>query len=325
VVGVDDPTRRSPEELAQILAKLGFSKFGHFWEPDERDIGAIEAEIEALKRHHIEPVVWWFSYSADDPFAKSLLETFKRHRIHPQLWLSPTYRDRELETKRLLPKHMSMPRSRKEIQELSPEDQKALGRASGQAYVNYMQNTFAATPEEQERRVEREASQLSELVKLVRPYGLEIALYNHGGWSGIIANQIAVLERLHERGVRGVGIAYSFNHARDRLHDDTKDFAAQWRQMQPYVVALSLHGTSWDDGVYPYLSQGDHELDMMRTIQDSGWTGPVALYAGKPGDTELTLVETLRGFDWVVAELHEPGSAGPRPFPSIKLSTSGRD
>jgi hypothetical protein len=77
--------------------------------------------------------------------------------------------------------------------------------------------------------------------------------------------------------------------------------------------------------VYPYLSQGDHELEMMRTIQDSGWKGPVALYAGKPGDTELTLVETLRGLDWVVAELHQPGSAGPRPFPSIRLSTSGRD
>lgn len=55
---------------------------------------------------------------------------------------------------------------------------------------------------------------------------------------------------------------------------------------------------------------------MMRTIQDSGWVGPVgALVPWKQDDTEVVLRNVLRGIDWLSAELKQPGAGGPRPLP----------
>lgn len=69
------------------------------------------------------------------------------------------------------------------------------------------------------------------------------------------------------------------------------------------------------DIIYP--SQGDRELAMMRTIQESGWRGPIGLIAEKGGDAEITLRNYLVGLDWLSAELKQPGSAGPKPFPNV--------
>ena len=56
---------------------------------------------------------------------------------------------------------------------------------------------------------------------------------------------------------------------------------------------------------------------MMRTIQDSGWHGYIGLIAEKGGDAEVTLANHMKGLDWLAAELKQPGSGGPVPFPQI--------
>jgi hypothetical protein len=73
-----------------------------------------------------------------------------------------------------------------------------------------------------------------------------------------------------------------------------------------------------DDDRFLYPSQGDSELKMMRTIQESGWTGTVGVIAENGGDAEATLTLALAGLDWLAAELTQPGSAGPRPFPQVR-------
>jgi hypothetical protein len=55
---------------------------------------------------------------------------------------------------------------------------------------------------------------------------------------------------------------------------------------------------------------------MMRTIQDSGWVGPVGLIAERGGDAKVTLGNDLLGLDWLAAELRQPGSGGSRPLSS---------
>jgi hypothetical protein len=69
-----------------------------------------------------------------------------------------------------------------------------------------------------------------------------------------------------------------------------------------------------DPGKIIYPSQGIHELEMMRTIQESGWRGPIGLIAEKGGDAEITLGNYIKGLDWLAAELKQPGSGGPPPF-----------
>jgi hypothetical protein len=60
-------------------------------------------------------------------------------------------------------------------------------------------------------------------------------------------------------------------------------------------------------------SQGDKELDMLRTIEDSGWRGPIGLIAEQGGDAEVSLSDDLRGLDWLSKEIAHPGSGGERP------------
>jgi sugar phosphate isomerase/epimerase len=173
------------------------------------------------------------------------------------------------------------------------------------------------TPEGQERRVIQDADQIKALVELAAPYRCRIELYNHNGWFGIEKNQLAIINRLKQIGVTRVGMVYNFSHAHDALHDDTVNFPSLWRKIEPYVVAVNITGIG-PRGQEVYPSQGDHDLEMMRTIQQSGWRGPVGLIAEKGGDAEVTLKKYLLGLDWIAAELRKPGSGGPCPFPPVR-------
>jgi len=287
-----DAKNRGPEERGQMLEKLGFKKFVYDWRPVH--VPTFDAEIEALKRHGINLIAWWFPFDADDPAAKATLEVFKRHDVHPQLWVA------------LPRKGTATPKS---ANEMSPEEMH-------QAYLRWMRQDLTITPQEQEVRVKQDADRINALVKLAAPYGSKVELYNHNGWFGMLGNQIAIIERLKELGVTDVGIVYNFSHARDEFHDDTVKFPALWKKIKPYVVAVNITGTHMDRTIV-YPSQGDRELEMMRTIQDSGWRGPIGLIAEKGGDAETTLRNYLVGLDWLAAELEQAGSGGPRPFPPL--------
>lgn len=116
-----------------------------------------------------------------------------------------------------------------------------------------------------------------------------------------------------------VGLVYNFSHSRDAFHDDYTTFAQVWDRIQPYVSQMNITGLWADVGCCTYLSQGTRELDMMRTIQNSGWTGTVGILVRRKADTETVLKQELTGLDWLAAELSKPGSGGPRPvFPSEK-------
>jgi sugar phosphate isomerase/epimerase len=168
-----------------------------------------------------------------------------------------------------------------------------------------------------EQQIELNAARIAGLARLAAPYGCRVGLYNHNGWFGILDHQLAVLDRIKAMGVAGVGIVYNFSHARDPHHDDTIDFSSLWKKIKPHVMAVNVTGMRME-GEIIYPSQGDSELAMMRTIQESGWTGPVGVIAEKGGDAEITLKNYLTGIDWLAAELKQPGSAGPKPHFSEK-------
>jgi sugar phosphate isomerase/epimerase len=206
-----------------------------------------------------------------------------------------------------LRKGLVMPRSEEEWGRLSQTDRADIQKAI--AGLDRLPNTL----EEQKQRVRQEADRINALVRLAAVYGAKVELYNHNGWFGMMNNQIAVIDRLRELGVTDVGIVYNFNHARDDLHDDTVNFRALWNKIKPYVVAVNITGTQ-SEGPTLYPSQGDRELQMMRIIQENGWSGPVGVVGERVADAEVTLRNCLVGFDWLVAELHKAGSGGPRPF-----------
>jgi sugar phosphate isomerase/epimerase len=281
-----------------MLARLGFRHFAYDWRA--KDIPTFEAEIESLQRHGIELTAWWFPLAADDPLAKKTLETFKRHGVHPQLWVTSTRKE---------PQIPDMPKTEAEWEKLSPEQLNAL-------LTKMWRADMPKTPPEQAARVKEEAERIAALVHLAAPYGTPVELYNHNGWFGMVENQLAIIEQLKRLGVTDVGMVYNFSHARDAVHDDTVQFPALWKQMKAHVVTVNITGTHLDLTPIIYPSQGDRELAMMRTIQDSGWSGRIGVIAEKGGDAEVTLKNYLIGLDWLAAELTHPGSGGTRPFPS---------
>jgi len=295
-----DAKKRSPEERAAMLQGLGFKHFAYDWR--ENDVPTFDAEIEALQHHGIELTAWWFPIAADDALAKSTLETFKRHGVHPQLWVVSTRKEPEIP---------GMPKTEEEFNKLTPEQFSALLTKAWQA-------DMPKTPQEQLARVQEETDRIQALVRLAAPYGTKVELYNHNGWFGMVDNQLAIIHELKKRGVRDVGMVYNFSHARDAMHDDTVRFPQIWKEIRPYVVAVNITGTHMDDStpiIYP--SQGDRELEMMRTIQGSDWKGRVGVIAEKGGDAEITLKNYMIGLDWLALELKQAGSAGPRPFPPV--------
>jgi sugar phosphate isomerase/epimerase len=252
-----DANKRGPEERAAMLQRLGFKNFAYDWR--EKDIPAFDAEVEAMKRHGIKIVAWWFPTDPNDPVARTILEVCKRHKIQPQLWV--------------------------------------MGGGAG-----------VKSPEEQTQRIEQEAERIGRIVALAKAYGCAVELYNHNHWFGQTDNEIAIIERLKQKGVTGVGMIYNFSHG----HGDIDDFPAKWKRMKPYVVAVNVTGMVKSEALIP-PAQGEHELEMLRVIHKSKWKGPIGLIAEQGGDAEVTLSNGLIGIEWLRKELTRPGSGGTRP------------
>ncbi len=252
-----DAKKRGPEQRAEMLQRLGFKKFAYDWR--EKDVPTFDAEVEALKRHGVNLVAWWFPTEAEDPHARIILEVIKRHGIHPQLWVMGSGSPRRTEA-------------------------------------------------EQRERTEQEAERIRKIIELAKPYGCQVELYNHNGWFGQPNNEVAVIKRLRQKGVSGVGMIYNFSHG----HADIADFPAIWKRIAPYVVTVNVTGMVKDESLIP-PSQGDHELELLRTILVSQWRGPIGVIAEQGGDAQVTLRNDLRGLDWLARQLAHPGSGGDRP------------
>ena len=80
-----DAAKRGPEARAAMLEKMGVRKFVYDYRAEH--VPQWDDELNALKKHRIELLGWWFPGALNDE-AKSALELFKRHAVHPQLWIS---------------------------------------------------------------------------------------------------------------------------------------------------------------------------------------------------------------------------------------------
>lgn len=80
-----DGQKRGPEERAAMLAKMGITKFVYDYRAEH--IPQWDDELNALKKHDIELLGWWFPAVLNDQ-AKQTLELFRRHSVRPQLWVT---------------------------------------------------------------------------------------------------------------------------------------------------------------------------------------------------------------------------------------------
>jgi hypothetical protein len=80
-----DAKKRGPEERAQMLDRLGIRRLAYDYRAEH--IPTFDAEVEAMKRHGIEFMAWWFPGELNDE-ARGILAVIERHKITPQLWIT---------------------------------------------------------------------------------------------------------------------------------------------------------------------------------------------------------------------------------------------
>lgn len=84
-----DIKKRGPEERAQMLDKLGITKFAYDWR--EEHVSSFDEEMNTLKKHHIKLQAFWMPYGPDPVKNKhyaEILALLQRHHIRTQLWWS---------------------------------------------------------------------------------------------------------------------------------------------------------------------------------------------------------------------------------------------
>ncbi len=161
----------------------------------------------------------------------------------------------------------------------------------------------------QRERIEAAAAVLLPLVEQTRQLGLELGLYNHGGWGGEPENLVAVCRHLREQHrADHVGIVYNFHHG----HGHIDDFAASLNRMQPFLLCLNLNGMADAEDVRAHpkrnkilpIGAGRHEQRMIRIVRESGYQGPIGILDHRAEvDAEESLRQNLMGLRKLLGRL----------------------
>ena len=163
---------------------------------------------------------------------------------------------------------------------------------------------------DQRARVVAEAARIRPIAEAAAKVGCKVALYNHGGWFGEPDNQIAIIGLLRQQGVTNVHIVYNLHHG----HDHLDRFPELLARMKPHLAVLNLNGTvrngdKLGQKILP-LGLGELDLQLLKTIRDSGWRGPIGILNHTDEDAEARLADNLDGLDQLVAQLE--GRPAPR-------------
>jgi hypothetical protein len=241
-------------------------------------IPQFEDEVIALKKHGVELTGWMFS-PATDPQAPTQLAPKGR------------------ETLDMFARHGVKPQL---------------------WIINGGQSIDPGSPEEQERRVAAEVNALRPVSAAAKERGLQVGLYNHGGWYGEPENQIAIIDRLRKEGFDNVGIVYNQHHG----HGHIARFSELMQRMAPYLICFNLNGMEIKGDtvgrkILP-LGAGPEDVQLLKTLRDSGYKGLIGILNHTGEDAELRLQDNLDGLAWLTPQLDGKPAGAPPEYRSWK-------
>lgn len=82
-----DASKRTPEQRAQMLSELGFSKLAYDWR--EEHVASWDAEVDALKKHGIQLAAFWGASSLNptqDARMQRIVQFLERRKLATQIW-----------------------------------------------------------------------------------------------------------------------------------------------------------------------------------------------------------------------------------------------
>ena len=124
-----------------------------------------------------------------------------------------------------------------------------------------------------------------------------MALYNHGDWFGEPENQVRIIQAIGSDRIR---IVYNFHHG----HHQVDRFGELLEVMKPYLSAININGMKVEGPKIITLGEGDREVEMLRTIKDSGYCGPIGILGHTEGeDIRVVLERNLEGLQQLKSQL----------------------
>jgi putative heme-binding domain-containing protein len=169
-----------------------------------------------------------------------------------------------------------------------------------------------SSPEAIAKHIDSEVARIREIALAAAKIGCTVGLYNHGGWFGEPANQMAIIERLQ---LKNVGIVYNLHHG----HAHLARFRGLLEKMKPHLLCLNLNGMDWrgDTVNRKIMPIGAGHLDeaCLRIVRDSGYAGPIGILNHTDHDAEVRLRENLDGLGWLEAKISNTHSEPPT-FPT---------
>jgi sugar phosphate isomerase/epimerase len=141
-------------------------------------------------------------------------------------------------------------------------------------------------------RVSMAAGCLTQLAKELERRGCQLALYNHGGWSGHPDNLVAIVKQLRDGNQHNTGIAYNLHHA----HGELAELERHLKAMQPYLFCLNLNGMRASGSKILPIGAGDNDKAILEMIQRSGYSGLIGILDHREElDAAQALQENLDG------------------------------
>lgn len=138
---------------------------------------------------------------------------------------------------------------------------------------------------------------ISDFRDRAKQQGCTLGMYNHGDWFGNPLNQLAIIDSL---GDDHLGMVYNFHHA----HHEIDEFETLLEQMQDHLLCINLNGMVKEGEKIIALGEGDQELTMMQTIQNSDYQGPIGIIGHQADkDVKVVLQQNLAGLQQLKAEL----------------------
>jgi len=156
-------------------------------------------------------------------------------------------------------------------------------------------NAFEGLPDEESLTIAVKV--VGEILKEARELGCTIAIYNHGGWFGEPENLVRIIDAI---GSDKIKIVYNFHHA----HHQLDQFEKNMELMLPYLSTININGMRIEGPKIITLGKGDRELEMLRTIKASGYSGPIGILGHTEGeDISLVLERNLHGLEELKKQL----------------------
>ena len=162
-------------------------------------------------------------------------------------------------------------------------------------WVSIPENNFEGMTDEE--KVKKGVELVNHIYDRAKAIGCNVSLYNHGGWSGMPENMVKIIEA---SGHKSIGIIYNFHHA----HLQLSDFEKNIKTMLPYLNTVNLNGMEKGGEKILPLGAGNLELDMMKTLQKSGFQGSIGILGHKDDeDVKISLQRNLDGMKKLLTQM----------------------